>query len=339
VAVSLVLAAGVAVVWVRSYKHSEAAYLYRGDWYLQTVSHRGRVMTFWIDELPPPKDQPPRGYAADASDEIGKWVKGGTRFYLRDGTRSALGPVKFAKGVADVEAELPPSRARQAETAPGGPAGSQPAATRPTPRLATRPSTVPTQMDVRLTERDLGKVLAELGKPIAAAEPQSAFTLAPPPAPSSARESASGFESPPLTLAPSLKPAKPQRDDSRPILGAMGMGGGAVGRALGGGGAPNISFGTVSAGLGWPTFNYQAVYLPHWLVLGVVSLPAAVATAGLLRRRVLHVWRRFSELCVECGYDLRGSAGTACPECGAAIPERFAAKTGAGAESTPAHVR
>jgi hypothetical protein len=64
------------------------------------------------------------------------------------------------------------------------------------------------------------------------------------------------------------------------------------------------------------TATYERYALPQWLVIGMVLAPvwlAALATLLRWRRRIV---RRRSGLCEACGYDLRGNASGACPECG-----------------------
>jgi len=55
--------------------------------------------------------------------------------------------------------------------------------------------------------------------------------------------------------------------------------------------------------------------VPHWsLAVAIVSLPLTRTTLWL-KRRVLARWRRNSNLCPTCGYDLRATPDR-CPECG-----------------------
>lgn len=66
-----------------------------------------------------------------------------------------------------------------------------------------------------------------------------------------------------------------------------------------------------------PSFPYERYALPYFAAVVLVLTPAwvsgLVALARARRRRV----RQRSGLCVNCGYDLRGSAfESACPECG-----------------------
>ncbi|HEV8293668.1 MAG TPA: hypothetical protein VGP94_17165 [Tepidisphaeraceae bacterium] len=58
-----------------------------------------------------------------------------------------------------------------------------------------------------------------------------------------------------------------------------------------------------------PTVGY--VLLPIWVIWTLASVPIVVAICKRLRKSV----RQSSNLCVNCGYDLRGSGGR-CPECG-----------------------
>jgi len=73
--------------------------------------------------------------------------------------------------------------------------------------------------------------------------------------------------------------------------------------------------------LGW----YPAI--PNRWVRGVVTILAMLPAMALMkwlldraRRREMVEQLRFELRCVECGYPLKGSAGTTCPECGAPRP-------------------
>lgn len=58
--------------------------------------------------------------------------------------------------------------------------------------------------------------------------------------------------------------------------------------------------------------------VPHWALALLVFLPCA----GKLARVYGRARRRRRGLCPECGYDLRGSEGQRCPECGAPAESR-----------------
>jgi hypothetical protein len=61
-----------------------------------------------------------------------------------------------------------------------------------------------------------------------------------------------------------------------------------------------------------------AVYLPHWVVVVGLLLPAAARFWMIVRRRRV-AGRRGRNCCVVCGYDLRATPGR-CPECGTVVP-------------------
>lgn len=91
------------------------------------------------------------------------------------------------------------------------------------------------------------------------------------------------------------------------------------------------------AWMGWRIWRLSTGVLPatavprllHWMPWIVASLNAAVIGMALafqrrLKRRVsarLEAEREMGRLpeCLRCGYDLRGSAGERCPECGEAL--------------------
>lgn len=61
-------------------------------------------------------------------------------------------------------------------------------------------------------------------------------------------------------------------------------------------------------------FAFSGVLLPAWLVAAIyAAAPVVMAVQSLRHRRIRQ--RAESGLCVNCGYDLRASAGR-CPECG-----------------------
>jgi uncharacterized protein len=64
----------------------------------------------------------------------------------------------------------------------------------------------------------------------------------------------------------------------------------------------------------WPAREY-IIILPHWLVATLLAAPVVWAGARW-RRRIDH------QACPACGYDLRGTPGSTCPECGADRPTR-----------------
>ena len=61
--------------------------------------------------------------------------------------------------------------------------------------------------------------------------------------------------------------------------------------------------------------NYSGASLPLWTVAAVTALPPVAWLLGFLRKGRSREARLRGGLCVECGYDLRGSPGR-CPECG-----------------------
>lgn len=84
------------------------------------------------------------------------------------------------------------------------------------------------------------------------------------------------------------------------------------------------------------TWNYNGLFLkaPHaaWLVFWAALLFLWVGGFHMIRR----ARRRRRGLCADCAYDLRGSDGETCPECGAPVHQRNRAapeKTASGAEA------
>jgi hypothetical protein len=55
------------------------------------------------------------------------------------------------------------------------------------------------------------------------------------------------------------------------------------------------------------------------LTVAVIAIPVAVIGAFSSYRQTLETERHKVGLCPRCGYDLRGSVGARCPECGARI--------------------
>jgi len=60
---------------------------------------------------------------------------------------------------------------------------------------------------------------------------------------------------------------------------------------------------------------YRITWLvfPFWLPTGGLTL---VGTLPIVRGPIQRWWRRRHRRCEDCGYDLRGSRGGRCPECG-----------------------
>jgi hypothetical protein len=65
--------------------------------------------------------------------------------------------------------------------------------------------------------------------------------------------------------------------------------------------------------------------LPTLIVIFVVLGAGTVIAPRVIMRRVVG-FRRKHGLCERCGYDLRGSTSTRCPECGNRVPNPPAAK-------------
>ncbi len=63
--------------------------------------------------------------------------------------------------------------------------------------------------------------------------------------------------------------------------------------------------------------SYSGVSLPLWAVALAAAAPPAGWLFSLLRKRRNRSARLRNGLCLDCGYDLRGSPGR-CPECGSA---------------------
>jgi hypothetical protein len=89
-----------------------------------------------------------------------------------------------------------------------------------------------------------------------------------------------------------------------------------------------------------PSFPYERYTLPYFAAVAVVLTPlwvtGFIALARARRRRV----RQRSGLCVNCGYDLRGSAfESACPECGSTANRNANLATTTAAAENDAPVR
>lgn len=74
---------------------------------------------------------------------------------------------------------------------------------------------------------------------------------------------------------------------------------------------------------GTETRRLIIVTIPYWLLLllNLLAIPLLWYLARRSRRRA----RVLAGLCTRCAYDLRGSAGETCPECGEPAPHRPAA--------------
>ncbi len=71
----------------------------------------------------------------------------------------------------------------------------------------------------------------------------------------------------------------------------------------------------------------RCISAPHWLVAGVLLVPASLLSVRYYRgarRR----WRVRKGLCITCGYDLRGAASDVCSECGTTIRETESRRLG-----------
>ena len=107
---------------------------------------------------------------------------------------------------------------------------------------------------------------------------------------------------------------------------------GAVSYSISGGGSVRVSgtSSTITTGSSTLTFSgnfivmtkpytYARYSLPHAAAIALVLTPVWVALLLAVMRWRRRTIRKRRGLCVECGYDLRGSrAGAACPECGRA---------------------
>jgi hypothetical protein len=76
-----------------------------------------------------------------------------------------------------------------------------------------------------------------------------------------------------------------------------------------------LGFGYYQSNL--PIVGY--VLLPLWLTWTLALLPILFSLRKRLTKRV----RQFSNRCINCGYDLRGSCEK-CPECGQQLPRNQA---------------
>jgi len=95
-------------------------------------------------------------------------------------------------------------------------------------------------------------------------------------------------------------------------------------------GAVNFRRGTFNCdGWGVKAFGtYWQVMVHYNLLVTLFALPPILWLAICLRRSAMLIRRRRLGLCVNCGYDLRASAGK-CPECGMVISAASIAVTGA----------
>jgi hypothetical protein len=64
---------------------------------------------------------------------------------------------------------------------------------------------------------------------------------------------------------------------------------------------------------GYPTAVSKALYIPHWFLLILTTVPAGWVFSRVLRAR----HRRRRRLCPACAYDIRATPSR-CPECGTA---------------------
>jgi hypothetical protein len=58
-----------------------------------------------------------------------------------------------------------------------------------------------------------------------------------------------------------------------------------------------------------------AIWWPHWLLVVLFAMGSA-STSAIVFKKAKRARRRKMGCCSACGYDLRGSAGEVCPECG-----------------------
>ncbi len=75
-----------------------------------------------------------------------------------------------------------------------------------------------------------------------------------------------------------------------------------------------------------PRGRFFSAQLPAWMP----PLVLAIVTYTLVRPLIRHSHHRRHNLCVRCGYDLRGNVSEVCPECGTPSRESAPNETGEG---------
>ena len=65
-----------------------------------------------------------------------------------------------------------------------------------------------------------------------------------------------------------------------------------------------------------PAFKYHTLSVPHWLIVSVLALPAALSFLSVFKRMRVRVGRHLRGQCLNCGVDRRGDLGGRCHVCG-----------------------
>ncbi|HEX8520749.1 MAG TPA: hypothetical protein VF669_00750 [Tepidisphaeraceae bacterium] len=147
----------------------------------------------------------------------------------------------------------------------------------------------------------------------------SGFAVALPLATAATKPAASPFDPGAFTIARQIppKPAEPSqgysatisagRVELRKIAGQSTSGAVAAGSLMTSGAPPMTA-----------AMPCRSVLVPHWLAALVLGLWPVIWATILGQRWFLHAWRRRRRLCLNCGYDLRGSSER-CPECNSPV--------------------
>jgi hypothetical protein len=293
--VLLMLCSAIVVAWIASHRREDRLLVSRAGRCCQAISKDGSLRIYFLYDYPIPlpwiweyDDEGRPAGRRMLSPKSWRGEGGTVEFFPKVRTQNQFGPIKSESGFADSDSSRKELQQRRL------PGISDYVSVKPKTRWVSS-TALPHLSDAEIqrsikADPGFGSIDLNLSAPLPKSQNDGAATLA------------NAARSDEFSLTPPLKRA---RSDN----------GGAPDFSAGVPGLPSAGGQMTIAATAFPRYAYDEFRVPYWLILLAPLTPLMVSLTVKYRRRRRRRARERMGLCLNCGYDLRSTAG-ACPECG-----------------------